>query len=185
MTICSSPNLRALTPMMPPRCASTTVACSSIVGVHKLFDVKVAEDAITGPALLITRNPCGVAEPSTCRVSPCSTVSLFSDISLPARQVSWERWRKAKTERKATLTERSMSVSTRVSPVAGEYETVWEPIGKPLYWTENRRLPAAAGKGIAGEASATPPQAQLTAPANPPIRSARRGRDEAFLAGRD
>src|ERR1700739_2833853 len=171
--------------MMPPRCASTTVACSSIAGVHRLFDVKVAADAITGPALLITRNPCGVAEPSTCRVSPCSTVSLFSDISRPACQVSRERWRKAKTERKATLTERSMSVSTRVSPVAGEYETAWEPIGKPLYWTENRRLPAAARHAMRVAVLATPPKAQLTAPANPPIRSVRRGRDEVFLAGRD
>src|ERR1700730_2282445 len=40
ITICSSANLRALTPMMPPRWASTTLACSSIAGVHRLFDVK-------------------------------------------------------------------------------------------------------------------------------------------------
>src|SRR5580704_1472120 len=74
-----------------------------------------------------------------------------------------------------------MSVSTRVSPVAGEYETVWAPILKPLYWTENRRLPPAAGKTIAVAALATPGKAQLTAPANPPIRSARRGIDEVFF----
>jgi hypothetical protein len=77
-----------------------------------------------------------------------------------------------------------MSVSTRISPVAGEYETVWEPIGKPLYWTENRRLPPAAGKAIAVAALAIPGKAQLTAPANPLIRSARRGIDEAFLPRR-
>src|SRR6516225_6896601 len=171
--------------MMPPRCASTTVACSSIAGVHRLFDVKVAGDAVTGPALLITRNPCGVAAPSTWRVSPCSTVSLLTDLSRPARQVSWELCRRAQTQRKATLTERSMSVSTRVSPVAGEYETVWAPIVKPLYRTENRRLPPAAGKAIAVAALAIPGKAQLNAPANPPIRSARRGIDEVFLARRN
>src|SRR5689334_25299842 len=76
-----------------------------------------------------------------------------------------------------------MSVSTRISPVAGEYETAWEPIGKPLYWTENRRLPPAAGKAIAVAALATPPKAQLTAPPNPPIRSARRGRRKSFWQG--
>src|ERR1700739_3695862 len=77
-----------------------------------------------------------------------------------------------------------MSVSTRISRVAGEYETAWEPIGKPLYWTENRRLPSAAGKAIAVAALAIPGKAQPTAPANPPIRSARRGMGETFLAGR-
>src|SRR6516162_8471902 len=78
-----------------------------------------------------------------------------------------------------------MSVSTRVSPVAGEYETVWAPIVKPLYRTENRRLPPAAGKAIAVAALAIPGKAQLNAPANPPIRSARRGIDEVFLARRN
>jgi hypothetical protein len=78
-----------------------------------------------------------------------------------------------------------MSVSTRISPVAGEYETMWEPIAKPLYWTENRRLPPAGGNTIAVAALAAPGKAQLTAAANPPIRSARRGKGEAFLAGQN
>jgi hypothetical protein len=39
--------------------------------------------------------------------------------------------------------------------------------------------------GSAVAALATPGKAQLTAPANPPIRSARRGRDEVSLAGRN
>jgi hypothetical protein len=41
------------------------------------------------------------------------------------------------------LTERSISVSIRASPVADEYETVWAPILKPLYRIENRRLRSA------------------------------------------
>jgi hypothetical protein len=53
------------------------------------------------------------------------------------------------TVKKATLTKRPISVLTRVSPVADEYKTVWAPILLPLYRTEKRRLPAAAGKTIA------------------------------------
>src|SRR5271169_4311837 len=70
-----------------------------------------------------------------------------------------------------------MSVATRVSPVADEYETVWAPILIPLYRTENRRSPAGVGKTTAVAARATGGKAQLAAPANPPIRSARRGID--------
>jgi hypothetical protein len=39
-----------------------------------------------------------------------------------------------------------MSVLTRVSPVADEYETAWVPILMPLYNTENRRSAVAVGK---------------------------------------
>jgi hypothetical protein len=43
--------------MIPPCCASPTLACSSTAGVHRQFDVKVAAGAIKGPPLLTTRNP--------------------------------------------------------------------------------------------------------------------------------
>src|SRR5262245_59963819 len=66
-----------------------------------------------------------------------------------------------------------MSVLTRVSPVADEYETVWVPILMPLYRTENRRLAVAVGKANAVAACATGGRAQLTAPTSPPITSAR------------
>ena len=42
--------------------------------------------------------------------------------------------------------EMKISVLTRVSPVADEYEIVWVPILMPLYRTENRRLAVAVGK---------------------------------------
>src|SRR5215472_19149330 len=74
---------------------------------------------------------------------------------------------------KATLTSRLISVLTRVSPVADEYETVWVPILMPLYRTENRRLAIAVGKTNAVAAWANGGKTQLTAPANPPITSAR------------
>ena len=64
--------------------------------------------------------------------------------------------------------------------VTDEYESVRAPILKPLYRTENRRLPPPVGKTIAVVALATRGEAQLTAPANPPISSARRGIDEVF-----
>jgi hypothetical protein len=75
------------------------------------------------------------------------------------------------------LTKRWISVLTRVSPVADEYKTVWVPILLPLYKTENRRLPVAAGKTIAVSAPERRGKAQLTAPANAALSSARRGKD--------
>lgn len=70
-----------------------------------------------------------------------------------------------------------MSVLTRVSPLADEYGMVWAPILLPLYGTENRRLPAAAGKTTAVAACARRGKAQPTAPANAALSSARRGTD--------